>query len=136
MEYTQEQLSQMTPEQFAEVMSQMRATHQQQQQGLSQQPPVQGPGTSGGAGNMMYMPRGYLQQPPSLSDVTNYDVWVKKLTLWERGCGLDKSMMATLLINSMGNNCPLKKGLAEKFFQKHQAEEMEGDNALELVKNF
>ena len=114
MEYTQEQLSQMTPEQFAEVMSQMRATHQQQQQGLSQQPPVQGPGTSGGAGNMMFMPRGY-RQPPSLNEATNYDTWVKKLALWEHGCGLDKSMMASMLIDLMGNNCPLKKNLAGGF---------------------
>ena len=134
MATTPELVRQMTDEQLNEWIKE-RAAQQQQQDPTPPTSSGSGPSTGGGAGNMMFMPRGYLQ-PPSLNDITNYDVWVKKLSFWEHTCGLDKSSMATLLINSMGNNCPLKKGLSEKFFQKYQSTVIEGANAFELVKNF
>ena len=124
----------MTPEQFAEAMSQMRAT-QQQQLGLSQPASVQGPSTSGGAGNIMYMPAGYLQ-PPSLNDATNYDVWFKRFTIWEKECGLDKSRITSTLRRSIGNKCPIKTGLADKVHQKYSAEELSGPAAYDLIVNF
>ena len=75
-------------------------------------------------------------QPPNINEVSSYDGWLKRFALWEKNCGLPDDKMASLLIESIGNNCKLKRGLQDKFFDKFTVEEMTGPNALERVKSF
>ena len=134
MDYTQEQIAQMTSEQFADFMNKK----QQQQRDPSQSTSAQGPSTGGGAGNIMYLPAGYLQ-PPSLNDATNYDVWMTQFKVWEYECGqrgMDKTNIASMFIKTMGNKCPLKKNLAEKFHQKYFPEDIYGPGNYKLLMDF
>ena len=84
----------------------------------------------------MMLVSGRHSQPPNLNEATSYDGWLKRFTLWEQNCGYENDKVASLLIESLGNNCKLKKGLADKFFEKYSIEQMTGSGALELVKTF
>ena len=74
--------------------------------------------------------------PPSLNEATSYDVWLKRFNLWKRNCGYDRERIADLLIESLGNNSKLKKGLADKFFEKYSEEQMSGPGALDVVEAY
>jgi hypothetical protein len=60
----------------------------------------------------------------------------KKLELWELNSELPAKKMAALVIASMTNDSKFKRGLADKFIEKHTVVEMTGSQGLELVKKF
>ena len=48
----------------------------------------------------------------------------KKLELWELSSELPTKKMASLVIASLSNNSKFKKGLSDKFMEKHTVAEM------------
>ena len=60
----------------------------------------------------------------------------KKLELWELSAELPVKKMASLVIASLTNDSKFKRGLADKFMEKHTVAEMTGSTGLELVKKF
>ena len=85
--------------------------------------------------NAMVVPS-KISQPPSINEANSYDGWLKRFSLWEKNCGLPDEKKAGLLIESIGNNSKLKRGLQDKFFDKFTVEQMTGPTALTRVKDF
>ena len=96
------------------------------------------PSTGGGVttGQTLMMVSGKHSQPPSLDEATSYDIWLKRYNLWKRNCGYDNNRMATLLIESFGNKCILKKGLSDKFFEKYSEDQISGPDSLSVIEAF
>ena len=75
-------------------------------------------------------------QPPTLDECSSYDMFKKKLELWELSAELPVKKMASLVIASLTNDSKFKRGLVDKFMEKHTVAEMTGSTGLELVKKF
>ena len=111
----------------------------QSQQSTSGSGPSTGGGggvSTAGSGQTIMMVQGKHSQPPSLNEATSFDVWLKRFNLWKRNCGYDDDKIGSLLIESLGNNSNLKKGLADKFFKKYTEEQMYGPGCLEVIEAF
>ena len=74
--------------------------------------------------------------PPNLEECSTYDMYKKKLKLWELEMDISKRKKAAMLIQSLTNNSKFKKNLAEKFLEQHSAEALADDKALDLVKDY
>ena len=77
-----------------------------------------------------------ITQPPTLDECSCYDMYKKKLQLWELSSELPAKKMASLVIASLTNDSKFKRGVADKFLEKHTVVEMTGNNGLNLVKAF
>ena len=77
-----------------------------------------------------------ITQPPTLEECSCYDMYKKKLQLWELSSELPVKKMASLVIASLTNDSKFKRGLADKFLEKHTVVEMTGNDGLNLVKAF
>ena len=130
---TADELATMDADELRKIVQSLQSQSQQSTSGLG---PSTGGGMSAGSGQTLMMVQGKHSNPPSLNEATSYDVWLKRFNLWKRNCGYDKERIADLLIESLGNNSKLKKGLADKFFEKYSEEQMSGPGALDVVVYF
>jgi hypothetical protein len=62
--------------------------------------------------------------PPNLEECSTYDMYKKKLQLWELGTDIFKKKKAAMLIQSLTNHSKFKRNLADKFLEKHSAEDL------------
>ena len=65
--------------------------------------------------------------PPNLEECSTYDMYKKKLQLWELGMDISKKKKAAMLIQSLTNNSKFKRNLADKFLEQHSAEDLAND---------
>ena len=74
--------------------------------------------------------------PPNLEECSTYDMYKKRLQLWELGMDISKKKKAAMLIQSLTNHSKFKRNLADKFLEQHSAEDLANDEALDLVKDY
>ena len=77
-----------------------------------------------------------VQKLPNLEECSSYDIFRKKLDLWERNINISDAQKGNLIIQSLTDTSKFKKNLSEKFMSKHTVEEMSGDGSLVKVKAF
>ena len=77
-----------------------------------------------------------IQKPPNLEECSSYDMFRKKLQLWELNMKIPDAQKGSLIIQSLTNTSRFKKNLSEKFMTKYTIQEMSGEGSLEKVKEF
>ena len=77
-----------------------------------------------------------VQKLLNLEECSSYDIFRKKLDLWERNINISDAQKGNLIIQSLTDTSKFKKSLSEKFMSKHTVEEMSGDGSLVKVKAF
>ena len=72
-----------------------------------------------GISNARLMVDQRVQKPPNLEECSSYDMFRKKLELWELNTTLSDAQKGNLVIQSLTNTSKFKKNLSEKFMSKH-----------------
>ena len=77
-----------------------------------------------------------IKKPPNLEECSSYDMFRKKLELWEVNTNLSDAQKGNFIIQTLTNTSKFKKNLSKKFLSKHTVEEMSGEGSLKKVKDF
>ena len=80
---------------------------------------------------------GYKVIPPDLETCKSFDVYLKKLKVWESTTPAPKDKLGSIIASSLPNESKRwKKGLQDKFFEGVDSEVLVTSGGLELVRTF
>ena len=79
----------------------------------------------------------YKVTPPDLEQCKTYDVYVKRLTVWEVTTPAPKNTHGPIIAGGLPNeSLKYGKGLQDKFFEQVDTDELVKETGLQLVKDF
>ena len=133
-EITEEQIGQMTPKTLRAKIIELKEREKEREEENQRNElrnlirsgrSVNNRITVGGSSTKMLVDQ-KVQKPPNLEECSSYDIFRKKLDLWERNVNISNAQKGNLIIQSLSDTSKFKKNLSEKFMSKHTVEECRG----------